>query len=367
VVLSSGVRPVTEPIAAARHLADRARRHQERFAADLPRNLVLAADRGEFFLDPGFECRAGPEIVERMLKVARARPGAMLVTGLPMSIVVTCRLDAWKCSVPAGRAVLAVNACSSATSRCRRVVDEMRVGDMALHAFDGEPPGHAAAAAELDHVAEVLRRGRLADDAGVERLTALPQPIEYLSRAVDRRRLLVTGDQEAESSRRKPGPRTARNRSAAAMNAAIALFMSDRAAAAQLAAAQGCGKRLERPALGRAGWHHVGMAPAKKRLGPAAAETGVEVDNRRGRFAVGAGVVEDQAMAGEPEPFEAARDDVERALVVARDAGAADQLGCQFDRIDRPIPRGGVRRQLAHSRSNSLIEVRARGLGRRPA
>ena len=36
-----------------------------------------------------------------MLKVARAWPGTMLVAGLPISIVVTCRLEGWKCSVPA--------------------------------------------------------------------------------------------------------------------------------------------------------------------------------------------------------------------------------------------------------------------------
>ena len=50
----------------------------------------------------------------------------------------------------------------------RRIVGEMRVGGMALHAVHREPAGHAAAPADLDHVAERLRAGRLADEAGVE-------------------------------------------------------------------------------------------------------------------------------------------------------------------------------------------------------
>ena len=54
----------------------------------------------------------------------------------------------------------------------RRVVGEVRVGDMTLHTGDGDAAGHAAAPADLDHVAELGGRGRLADEAGVEGFAA---------------------------------------------------------------------------------------------------------------------------------------------------------------------------------------------------
>ncbi len=47
------------------------------------------------------------------------------------------------------------------------VVGEVRVGGVALHPVDGQPPGQTAAPADLDHVAEHRGRGRLADQAGV--------------------------------------------------------------------------------------------------------------------------------------------------------------------------------------------------------
>ena len=55
----------------------------------------------------------------------------------------------------------------------RRIVGEMRIGGMALHAMHGQPTGQAAAPADLDHVAEHGGAGRLADEAGVEGLIAL--------------------------------------------------------------------------------------------------------------------------------------------------------------------------------------------------
>ena len=80
----------------------------------------------------------------------------------------------------------------------RRVIDEVRVGDVALHALDGQPSGHAAAPSDLDHITERFGRGRLADDARVDDLAALSQPFQHLFRAVDRDPLLVAGDQETD-------------------------------------------------------------------------------------------------------------------------------------------------------------------------
>src|SRR5260221_620739 len=78
------------------------------------------------------------------------------------------------------------------------IVGEMRVGGVALGPVNGQGAGQAAAAADLDHVAEGLGVGRLADDAGVETLAARFQPVEHLLRAVDRDTLLVAGNEQAD-------------------------------------------------------------------------------------------------------------------------------------------------------------------------
>ena len=132
----------------------------------------------------------------------------------------------------------------------------------------------------------------------------------------------------------KPVPRAARNRSAAAMKAAIAPFMSTAPrphnSPSRRLAANGSN---DQPSTGPVGTTSV--CPAKHRLGRPLAEAGVEIGDRRGFLAVGAGIVEDETVAGKAEPFEPARDDVERALVLRRDARPPDQLGGEFDRVDR--------------------------------
>ena len=70
-----------------------------------------------------------------------------------------------------------------------RVLRQVRVGDVALHAEDAQLAAERAAAAVLDRVADALDRGRLADDAVVEADAALDQPVADARRAVDRRAL----------------------------------------------------------------------------------------------------------------------------------------------------------------------------------
>src|SRR5260370_38399665 len=62
-------------------------------------------------------------------------------------------------------------------------------------------------------------------------------------------------------------------------------------------------------------------------------------------------IAKDQAVTVEPQPLQCSGDEVERALVLRGDARAADQRRGEFRRVERC---------LAHSRSSSLIEVRAR-------
>ena len=85
----------------------------------------------------------------------------------------------------------------------QRIVGDVRIGDVALRAMQRQPPGQRAAPAVLDRVAERCDAGRLADDAMVEGFAARQRPVEQLRRAVDRRPLLVAGDEKADRARER--------------------------------------------------------------------------------------------------------------------------------------------------------------------
>jgi hypothetical protein len=78
------------------------------------------------------------------------------------------------------------------------VAGQMRVGDVALHALDGQFPRQRSAAPIFDHVAERVDRGRLADDAVVDRLAALAQGLGDGDRAVDGVAFLIGSKQEGD-------------------------------------------------------------------------------------------------------------------------------------------------------------------------
>ena len=77
----------------------------------------------------------------------------------------------------------------------------MPVGDVTLHALDGEVARERAAAAVLDHVAGFFDRGRFADDAVIHFLAALLERFDYAHGAVDRRAFFVGGKQHRERAR----------------------------------------------------------------------------------------------------------------------------------------------------------------------
>ena len=115
-----------------------------------------------------------------------------------MSIVVTCRrrrLEMLGAVVERRGGQRVQHARPAGAPGCRR--DAGRRRGPARRATV-EPAGHAAAPADLDHVAERRRDGRLADQAGVEHLAVLPQPVQHLAGAVDRGAFLVAGDQQAD-------------------------------------------------------------------------------------------------------------------------------------------------------------------------
>src|SRR5260370_945987 len=76
----------------------------------------------------------------------------------------------------------------------------LRAGRVSCHHVLRQTTGHAAAPADLDHVAECVRAGRLADEAAVDPLAALLEPTQNLARAVDRVAFLVPSNQQADRS-----------------------------------------------------------------------------------------------------------------------------------------------------------------------
>ncbi len=79
-----------------------------------------------------------------------------------------------------------------------RVARQLRIGDVALRAFDDQPARHAAAPAVLDRVAELIGRSRFADDAVIDLHAALFQHAADHDRAVGGRAFLIAGDQETD-------------------------------------------------------------------------------------------------------------------------------------------------------------------------
>ena len=82
-----------------------------------------------------------------------------------------------------------------------RVVGEVRVSDVALHAVHREAPGERTAPSDLDRVAEALVAGGFADHAIVDLLAPRLEHLDDPPGAVHRRAFLVAGEQEREAAR----------------------------------------------------------------------------------------------------------------------------------------------------------------------
>src|SRR5262249_17028066 len=140
-----------------------------------------------------------------------------------------------------------------------RVVRQLRTGGGALRAGDNERAVLRAAPADLDHVAEALRIGRLAEQAMIELFAARLRPGEQLHRAVDGDALLVAGDQERDRAlgfAAARGEMVEYGRDLAGNRA----FHVDGAAAIENAVDDLGGERRLSPARRVAGRHDVGMA-----------------------------------------------------------------------------------------------------------
>ena len=139
-----------------------------------------------------------------------------------------------------------------------RILRQVRIGDVALHATDDERPGKRAAAAVFDHVAQSIDRRRFADNAVVERLACGAEFVDDTHRAVDRRTFLVGSDEQ-------------RNRSTmACVQGRESFDRNDECGQRRLhvggtapvekPVAHRRHKRIRMPRLERTGRHHVGVS-----------------------------------------------------------------------------------------------------------
>ena len=159
------------------------------------------------------------------LNLICAVPGMTLFAPVPAWMFEICHVVGGKYSLPRSHSVCASSAIAGGHV-VHRIAREVRIGDVALHAFDDELAGKRAAPAVLDHVAGALDRGRLADDAVVRLLAALGERLDHLHRAVGGGPFLVGSEQQRDRAAMiaDARPRTPRR---AATNAAIEVFMSD--------------------------------------------------------------------------------------------------------------------------------------------
>ena len=189
-----------------------------------------------------------------------------------------------------------------------RVVGLVRVGRVALGAVDADLGVEAAAAADLDDVAEGLRVGGLADEAEVRDFAVGLHPVEHADGAVGGRAFFVAGDEEADRALEDGGVggRGGDEGGDAALHVAGA-------AADEVAVYHVAGEGVGGPA-GGAGRDDIGVA-GKAEMGGGSAEAGVEVG----------GAAEWKVVHREAEAAQGGVEHVLRAVIGGGDGAAADQ------------------------------------------
>ena len=193
------------------------------------------------------------------------------------------------------------------------VLHQMRIGDVALHAFDRERAGQRAAPAVLDGVAGFGDGGRLADDAVIQFLVAFLQGFHHAHRAVDRHTFFIRGEQQGDGAAMlrvfgdelldggdEGGERT---------------FHVGRAASVQHAVAHRGREWVAVPFVHRAGRYHVGVPG--------------EADHRRSMAAPCPQIVHlavAHLFQAEIERGQARADDVDAAVIHRGERMAGDEL-----------------------------------------
>ena len=240
--------------------------------------------------------------------------------------------------------------------RRRREVDrvprELRVRDVTLDALDGQRAGQRAAPAVLDHVAEPIDGGRLADDAIVDALARGGELLDHLDRPVDRRPFFVGGDEQRDRARRVR-MRCDERLDGGDERGERGLHVGG-AAAVQPAVALGRHERIRLPLRQRAGRHDVGVpgeADERARRSPAPPSVLDRVRRER--------------LGAKAERGEARRHQLLAAGVVGRERPPRDQLARQRERFARKAVRRGrldeVHAEDGTSRCSRVPKGRRRG------
>ncbi len=158
-----------------------------------------------------------------------------------------------------------------------RIVRELRIRDVPLHAVHREPPAQAPPAADLDGVAEQALARRLSHQAPVDGLVAAAQHLDHAASAVDRGSLLVAGDQKRDAAGMSgiPGDEFL----AGGHHRGEAALHVGGAPAVQRTVADGGRERIAVPLLERSGGHHIGV-PGEAEQRSFAPASGPEVLDR---------------------------------------------------------------------------------------
>ena len=239
-----------------------------------------------------------------------------LVAPVPPWILEICQLVGGKNALPRSHSVAASSA-KRRREQVHRVLHQVRIGDVTLHALDDQLAGKRAAPAVLDRVAELAYRGGLADDAVIEQFAARLELFHHPHRAVHRHAFFVRGEQQRDRALvlRVCGDEFL-GRADEGRDGRLHVRS---AAAVQPALAHAGGERIGLPLVQRAGGHHVGMSgKTQQRFGLAAARPQI------------ADVAAAHALQGEADGGEALRDKVLAAGVIRRERAQPDQLLCEF-------------------------------------
>ena len=206
--------------------------------------------------------------------------------------------------------------------RMQRVPGAVRIGGMALHPLGLEEEGHRATAADLHHLAHLVRAGGFPHQTDRHRLALIHHPVQKRAGAIATHPLFVSGDgQNHGTFGRRLGHQIDGRRDESG-NAGLHV---GGAAAPHLAAMDLGTERVMGPGRRIAHRHHIGMAVEPESLGALVAPAREQV---RDAVTVDPG-------AGEARGAQHPLEQLQRAALKRRDRGAADQIGAEFDGIER--------------------------------
>ena len=199
-----------------------------------------------------------------------------------------------------------------------RVVGQVRVGDVALHALDGELAAHGAASSVFDHVTGLLHRCGFAHDAKLRRITTCLERFAHHHGAVEGWAFFVAGQQKCDAKLRLGA--ACKKLLHSHHHGRQRCFHVARAAPKQLAVFVGGGERVTVPLRQWPGGHHIGVPGKGQSLARSACTFGPKVTHAEG---VRAGIHE---FTDKAQRLQGVGYQFQTAGILWRDRGFGDQL-----------------------------------------